>query len=251
MQEAFFFGPPAQQIFASYQPPAGGEGRVLTVICPPVFSEHVRTHLALRELALALAQAGQHVLRFDYRGTGDSFGELEQFTVSDWLEDIRFAVSEGREISDCNVVRLLGVRAGALLACKAMGAFPEVQRIVLWDPVAGGAAYLQAHRRAQAALCERNLHLGEAERRDAMREFGGYTLCDRMVEDFGSLGAEAYSNVPVDRLRVVSTSPENDFPVKGVARDTIEFRCDWDALSTELIMPRPVLERVLQCLTQP
>ena len=39
------------------------------------------------------------MLRFDYRGTGDSFGELGEVTVSDWLEDIALAVREGREIS--------------------------------------------------------------------------------------------------------------------------------------------------------
>ena len=58
---------------------------VLTVICPPLFSDYMLTHLVLRELAMALAERGQHVLRFDYRGTGDSFGELGKVTVADWL----------------------------------------------------------------------------------------------------------------------------------------------------------------------
>jgi alpha/beta superfamily hydrolase len=43
------------------------------------------THLVLRELSMAFAERGQHVLRFDYRGTGDSFGELGKVTVADWL----------------------------------------------------------------------------------------------------------------------------------------------------------------------
>ena len=250
MQEAFFFGQATQQIFASYQPPATGAGRVLTVICPPLFSEYQRTHLALREVAEALAQAGQHVLRFDYRGTGDSFGELDKLAVSDWIEDITHAVREGREISDSRVVRLLGVRASGLLACKSMGASPEVHRVALWDPVSDGAIYVQGLRRQQAALCERNLHLGRAERRDAMREYAGYKLSDRMVEELGSLGADTYSKVPAGRLHVVSTSPEAGFPLHGVPRDVAAFRCNWDTLSAELIMPRPVLERLVQCLTR-
>jgi alpha/beta superfamily hydrolase len=53
--------------------------------------EYMRTHLALGELSLALAEKGQHVLRFDYRGIGDSFGELCDVTASDWLEDIALA----------------------------------------------------------------------------------------------------------------------------------------------------------------
>jgi alpha/beta superfamily hydrolase len=96
VHEAFFFGPGNQQVFATYHPAAGGGGQVLTVICPPLFSDYMRTQLALRELAISLAERGQHVLRFDYRGTGDSIGEIGEVTVSNWLEDIALAVREGR-----------------------------------------------------------------------------------------------------------------------------------------------------------
>src|SRR5256885_15079409 len=70
MHEAFFFGPSDRQVFATYHPASGGSGQVLTVICPPLFSDYMRTHLALRELAISLAERGQHVLRFDYREIG-------------------------------------------------------------------------------------------------------------------------------------------------------------------------------------
>src|SRR4029077_11133842 len=93
--EAFFFGPSNQQLFANYHLPAGGNGRVLAVICPPLFSDYTRTQLALRTLAISLAASGQHVLRLDYRGTGDSFGDLGEVAISDWVEDIAFAVQEG------------------------------------------------------------------------------------------------------------------------------------------------------------
>ena len=122
---------------------------MLTVICPPLFNEYMRTQLALRELAISLAERGQHVLRFDYRGTGDSSCELDEVAISDWLEDIALAVREGRDLSGSSVVRLLGVRAGALLACRSAGASGDVQRLVLWDPVPDGAEYLQALRRIQ------------------------------------------------------------------------------------------------------
>lgn len=251
MHEAFFFGPPAQRIFASYHPPAAGIGQVLTVICPPLFSEYMRTHPALRELAGALAEKDQHVLRFDFRGSGDSFGELEQLAVSDWIEDIALVVREGCEISECSEVRMVGVRGGALLACKAMGASAQVRRFVVWDPVIDGAGYLQALRRVQKELCEQNFHLGRAERDKAMHEYSGYTLSDRMVKELGSLDASAYSNVPRGMLRAVSTTTAGDFPVAGVQPDVIPFRCNWDTVTAELIVARPVLERLVECLTRP
>jgi len=247
--EAFFFGPSNKQVFATYHPASGGGGVVLTVICPPLFSDYMLTHLVLRELAMALAERGQHVLRFDYRGTGDSFGDLGEVTVSDWVEDIALAVREGREISGSSMVRLLGVRAGALLACAAARASSDVQRLVLWDPVPEGSGYLKSLRRVQMAMLEQNYYLSRAERREAMHEYAGYTLSDRMVEEFHLLDASVYSSVPKSKLHVVSTSSKTSFPVPGVPQDVAPFRCDWDTVAAELIMPRPVLERLIACQT--
>jgi pimeloyl-ACP methyl ester carboxylesterase len=247
--EPFFFGPGNQSIFANYHPAAGVGGQVLTVICPPLFSDYMRTHLVLRELAMALAERGQHVLRFDYRGTGDSFGDLGEVTVSDWLEDIALGVREGCEISGSSVVRLLGVRAGALLACAAARALSDVQRLVLWDPISDGAGYLQVLRGVQLILATRNLYLSRAERREAMHEYAGYRLSERMLEEFHLLDTSAYSGVPKSKLHVVSTSSKTGFPVAGVTQDVAPFRCDWDTGADGLIASRPVLERLIACLT--
>jgi uncharacterized protein len=249
MIEPFFFGPSNQQIFATYHPPVSGSGQVLTVICPPLFNEYMRTHLALRDLAISLAERGQHVLRFDYRGTGDSFGEVGEVTVSDWLEDIALAVREGREISGSRAVWLLGVRAGALLACKSVGATNSIQRLVLWDPVPDGVGHLESLRRVQMAMLEGNYYLSRAERRKAMHEYAGYHLSERMREEFRSLDASAYSSVPKCKLRIVSTSAKTDFSVPGVPQVVAPFRCGWDTPANEVIMPRPVLERLSACLT--
>ena len=250
MHEAFFFGPADQQIFATYHPAAGGGGQVLTVICPPLFSDYMRTHLALRDIAMALAERGQHVLRFDYRGTGDSFGDLGEFAVSDWLEDIALTVREGLEISGSDVVRLLGVRASALLACVAARASSDVQRVVLWDPVPDGAGYLEALRRIQETMLKENYYMSRAERRDAMHEYAGYSVSERMVEELRLIDASAYTSVPKSALHVVSTSSAPWFPVQGVPQDVVPLRCDWDTDAAELIMARPVLERLVACLTR-
>jgi pimeloyl-ACP methyl ester carboxylesterase len=247
--ETFFFGPGNQCIFANYHPAAGAGGQVLTVICPPLFSDYMRTHLVLRELAMALAERGQHVLRFDYRGTGASFGDLGEVTVSDWLEDIALGVREGREISGSSVVRLLGVRAGALLACAAARASTDVQRLVLWDPISDGVGYLHALRGVQPILSTRNPYLSRAEHREAMHEYAGYRLSERMLEEFRLFDASVYSSVPKSKLHVVSTSSKTGFPAPGVPQDVAPFRCDWDTGADGLIVPRPVLDRLIACLT--
>jgi pimeloyl-ACP methyl ester carboxylesterase len=247
--EAFFFGPGNKQVFAIYHPPVQGGSEVLTVICPPLFMELMRTQLALRKLAISLAERGQHVLRLDYRGTGDSFGDLGEVAISDWVEDIALAVREGRELSGSSVVRLLGVRAGALLACRSVGATNDVQRLVLWDPVPDGTGYLESLRRVQMAVLDRNYNLSRAERREAMHEYAGYTLSDRMVEGFHLLDASTYSSVPKSKLHIVSTASANGFPVQGVPQDVARFACNWDMDSEDILIPGLVLERLIACLT--
>jgi pimeloyl-ACP methyl ester carboxylesterase len=256
VHEAFFFGPSNQQVFANYHPASGddpasgGAGHVLTIICPPLFSDYMRTQLALRELAISLADRGQHVLRFDYRGTGDSFGEIGEVAVSDWLEDIAFAVREGREISGSSVVRLLGVRAGALLACRSVGATNDVQRLVLWDPIPDGGGYLESLRRVQVAMLEQHYYLSRDERREAMHEYAGYRLSERMLEEFRLLDVSAFSSVPKSKLHIVSTASPNGFPVQGVPQDVAPCVCNWDTVADQVIVPRPVLERLTACLTR-
>ncbi len=251
MTESFFIGTGAEQIFASYHPPSGGAGRVLTIICPPLLSEYQRTHSALRDLAIALAQAGQHVVRFDYRGCGDSFGELDETTISDWLDDIALVEREGREISDCRVVHLLGVRAGALLAARAATLTSTIKRVVLWDPIVDGTEYVQSLRQAQEGLCDLHPYLGRTQRREALREYAGYTLSDRMVNELAALDARVYSSLPTGVLHVVSTMPELRFPLHAIPCDNVAFQCDWDIVSNEPLTPRPVIERLVACLTHP
>lgn len=250
MPEAFYFGTTSQKVFAIYDPPAGGAGQVLTVICPPLFFDYSRTQVALRELSVTLAQKGQHVIRFDYRGTGDSSGDLEQVAVSDWLEDIANAVHEGCEIAAPRVVRLLGVRAGALLACKSVGASAIVQRLVLWDPVANGISYVRSVQRVQKDICEQNCFLRGAERREAMRELAGSAPSDHLADELRSLDSSTYSNIPAEKLHVVCTSSQDAFPVQAVRRDLIPFGCRWNTVADALLQPRPVTEWLIETLVR-
>ena len=251
MIEPVFFGPEDQQLFAIYHPPTTGPGEVLTLICPPLFNEYMRTHPALRDLAVALAENGQHVLRLDYAGTGDSFGELEEIVLSDWIEGVALALREGREITGSKVVRLVGVRAGALLACKLAGTCFDVDRVVLWDPIPDGAGYLQAMHRVQKTIIERGLSTDNEISRETMHEYAGYRLSERMVEEFQLLDSSVYSSVPLNKLHIVSTSPEAGFVVPGGQKDLIPFACQWETDLDNLLIPRPVLERlVTACVTR-
>jgi len=113
--------------------------------------EATRAHRLYRVMAAQIEQAGYAVLRFDYRGTGDSAGADDDATLHSWLNDIECAAGELRAGSGAAQVLVVGLRVGGLLAAlvERRGQF-RFQHFVLWDPVVEGLAYLQeltsAHR---------------------------------------------------------------------------------------------------------
>ena len=196
MHESFFFGPDERQLFASYHPPANAGGQILTVLCPPIFTEYNRTHSILRKLALSLAEQSHHVIRFDYSGTGDSFGTLENSSVNDWTEDIRRAVQEGVELTGCSRVRILGVRMGALLACASVGGRSDVDRLVLWDPVSDGREYQRSLLRRLQAKLRHNHFMSRADRRESKLSYSAYKLSDSLRDGIASLDASVCQTMP-------------------------------------------------------
>jgi len=113
------------------------------VICNPIGDDLCRAHRPLRHLAERLAAAGFPVLRFDYRGTGDSSGdEHESGRVAGWLSDVALAAEEVRARSGVGRVSLVGLRAGATLAAVAARA-NEVDSVVLWSGYPTGAAFVE------------------------------------------------------------------------------------------------------------
>jgi alpha-beta hydrolase superfamily lysophospholipase len=140
----FFFGRSEAPLFGMHHPPASGAPRRgAAVLCHPFGAEYMRAHRSMRELASRLAQAGFHVLRFDYFGTGDSAGEGEDADLDRWVDDVGTAVEEARELSESSVVSLVGLRLGATLAALLGSRRGGIKRTVLWAPIVSGAGYLE------------------------------------------------------------------------------------------------------------
>jgi pimeloyl-ACP methyl ester carboxylesterase len=249
MIEPFFLGDDGRKVFAVYHAAADPASDVLAVISPPLFSEGLRTQLALRELAIALAEENQHVIRFDWLGTGDSSGVLADMRVSDWAADVGAIIDEGRDITGAARINLVGVRAGALLLCNALRSLAPVERVVLWDPVRRGNDYLEELRRIQERMLERNRYLTTASRRVAEQELGGQRIPADLRNDIEALDDRVYTGVPAQRLTVIVTDGSNAF--EGEAEPlVIRFSCNWQTDSEDLMLPQPVLERIRTCLLE-
>lgn len=137
----FYFGSSREPLFGVYHPPITmGIRNSAILICPPLGREYIRTHWALRRLADQLAQAGSHVLRFDYFGNGDSAGESGEGSVERWQNNIRTAANELLELSSVRQISIVALRAGAALAATTNEL--DTNNLVLWDPVITGHSYL-------------------------------------------------------------------------------------------------------------
>jgi pimeloyl-ACP methyl ester carboxylesterase len=140
----YFFGPSDDPLFGVYLPPRASVARAASVLLvSPIGIFYQRTHYALRLMAQQLADAGLHVLRFDFHGLGDSSGNIGAGQFDKWLDDIEVAASELIDTSGTGDLSVVGLQMGAALAVEAMvNRKINVKSLVLWDPVISGSDYL-------------------------------------------------------------------------------------------------------------
>ena len=133
------FGSPKTKKYAVFQPAigTGSKGRAV-VICNSLFDEAICAHRTIRFTADSLARARWNSLRFDYFGTGDSYGEEEEFRISQALIDVDEAIDELKANTGLQRVYLMGIRFGGTLAILAAIRRHDVRGLILWDPVVDG-----------------------------------------------------------------------------------------------------------------
>jgi len=139
---AFYFGPAGRQLYGYFHD-AGYTATGATLICPPWGREYQNSHRTMRVLARQLAERGHHVLRFDYSGAGDSWGETTDADLEHWHADTMLAARELRTLSGSDRVTLVGLRLGAYIAASAAATLPGVDGILLWDPVIDGSLWVR------------------------------------------------------------------------------------------------------------
>jgi hypothetical protein len=136
-----FFGTSGEPLFGVFHAPVrAASSRVAALLCPPLGQEYLRSHRALRQLAVQLAREGIAAFRFDYRGTGDSFGDAEMLTFETMHEDAQLACTELLDLSGARKAAVIGLRAGGIPALRLAGD-RTVSACVLWDPILDGSVY--------------------------------------------------------------------------------------------------------------
>lgn len=202
-----FFGSSDRPLYGVYHAPKARTGRSTgVVLCYPFGQEYMRAHRAFRQVALLLGKAGFHVFRFDYRGTGDSSGDGEDFTLASAVDDTRHAIEELRDMADVDTVALFGLRLGGSIAARAAQEADDVTHLVLWDALADGAEYL---RQLRSAAAEPN-RAGQGGTGPWTFGVMGYPVAPALQHELAALQIDSDAPTKALRALVVSDSDGAD-----------------------------------------
>ena len=140
-----WFGPADRPLAGWLELPAEGKARAGVVLCPSLLGECTNAYRSFRELSARLARHHLAVLRFDYPGTGDSAGLVDEpGQVSSWITGAGAGVDLLRR-RGLDHITVVGLRMGAIIAAAA-AADVEADALVLWDPSTSGRAWLRQQR---------------------------------------------------------------------------------------------------------
>lgn len=215
----FRFGQSDQQMFAIYQRPVAADdcGEAI-LICNPFGQEAIRTHRLLKLLADRLVRNGLHVMRFDYRGTGDSDGEDSEIEFEGFLADTLAAHRELLDKSGVSVISWFGFRLGASVAALASSSAVEVpRRLVLWEPIFDGRQYLRELDEAHLAALKRDYGarwvldapLRQRFEAEAGKEALGFTLSATLRESISALMPDNFSKATALEVTMFCEYEEN------------------------------------------
>ena len=206
--EPLFFG---DQLFGVHHPPRDTARDFAVVLCQATFDEYVNAHRAFRVLADRLARAGFHVFRFDYFGTGDSAGDIKDADVGRWVDDVQVAVTEARNHSGKQKAALIGLRLGGALATLAAAKRNDVPALVLWEPVAKGARYVEELRQRQRRwIHEQALVHSAAPRLARNDEVMGFALSPRLTDSLDQIDLHRLHDAPAERVLLLREAAAND-----------------------------------------
>jgi hypothetical protein len=113
------------------------------VLVPPLFHEMPRSRRFITEVAGELAAMGLPSLRFDFHGTGDSFGAGDELDFASMRRDLDLAVAGLRDATGVVRVVLLAWRGSALIVQEWLDRGGVADLVVLWEPIIDGESWLR------------------------------------------------------------------------------------------------------------
>jgi hypothetical protein len=149
--EPLWLDPQARCLYAALHRGDAAGAATGVVLVPPLLHEQATSRRFLTEVAAGLAAQGVPGLRFDFFGTGDSAGRGEQLDFASMRADLALAIASLRAGTGVSRVVLLVWRGAVLPVAGWLEQGGDADALVLWEPIADGAAWLRELERADAS----------------------------------------------------------------------------------------------------
>lgn len=240
------FGEADRPLQGIYTPAVAHRQRRGVVLCPPLGQEYMRSYRTYRILTDRLAAAGLDAFRFDYFGTGNSGGEVEDLSIAGAVADTSAAIQEIVDLASVRRVTLVGLRLGALIAWAAATGSRTVDRLVLWDPVVDGQKYVEDHVRSAPRI-------GSTDD----RQVHGFVFTSRLKTELEDATIETVDGLPEKIFLIVSEDlPEHRTLHRrvGTRSAKVEFELlpnepSWNELGDLGVgaVPSDILDRIARC----
>lgn len=257
-----FFGAPDDHCSGVHHIAHAAEGkRPAVLMLNPFGEEAIRVFRVYRLLADRLARSGSHVLRFDYRATGDSAGACEEASLAGFVDSVLEADQELRDVSGAQRVVWLGLKLGAAVAVRAAAAAPKPPAgMLLWDPVVDGARYIGELARGHAATIADGLEISTdvAARRGfgsdgLLSEAVGFPISSALHAEIFELDLRTHDARPARKIAIIAadedaTALSAHFETLG-AKTTVDDAPDsasWnsDQAMNAFVVPRATLDLI-------
>ncbi len=206
---ARYFGPD-RRLFGIFDEPATPSDRGV-VLCYPHGADYDSAFRSFRILGTRFSRAGFHVLRFDYLGTGDSWGDTEDASIGQWTADTVAAIHELRTSRNLRQVAVVGLRLGATIAAFAAADCGAVDQLVAWAPVLEGRDYL-AVLRARHQLWLKDERRSGRGRSGTDDELLGYRITPSIESDLENLSLSSISKLPAPSVYLLNQEASADPP---------------------------------------
>lgn len=237
-QEPFFFGPQGS-IFGVYHSANATPKRHAILIAGPLLNDNIRSHFALRQIALKLSATGYDVLRFDYAGSGNSLQPLDTVRLVDWVNNIEHAAQELKEISGARSLSIIAVRFSACLSVQLSQSI-TLDKIVLWDPLFESTGWLSKLRETQRAATQK---LGGSEI-NLDREFLGQLTNASLAQDLAEMPEDGTFSQKICIVATDDCTYASQEDSLSITIHRVPIRCNWEDMNSEVLYPHQVIESI-------
>lgn len=191
---------------------AAGQATTGLVVAPPFLMEFQRNYRREVLVAKEAAARGLPTLRFSYRGVGHSGGDTAELGFAAAVDDTVAAVESLRTRTGVERVVVVGTRLAVIVGAAAAGRC-GVGRLVGWDPVVSGSAWVKELSRAAKVQAMRDEETAPGSIEEHLEQRGetevlGSSLFPALHDGLAELGLVEACAAPLEVLLVQFGKPD-------------------------------------------